>query len=133
MPEKTFVDTSAFFAFLNKSDVNHQAAKKRLSGSGVKVTSNFIFDELITLMMARDQKDLSVSFGEKLRSGALVQYHFLKESEEEKAWTVYQKYSDHVLSFTDCTTLALLGEYKNVRLLSFDEGLMRLARHFEGT
>lgn len=131
MPDRIFVDTSGFFAFLNKSDANHEEARKRISTSAVKITSNYVFDELMTLLTARGQKELSITFGEQLRSESLVGIHFLAVSEEEKAWGIYRKFRDHPLSFTDCTTLALLREHKTSGLLSFDTTLLKLTRQFE--
>lgn len=131
MPGKIFIDTSGFFAFLNKSDENHEEAKKRLSTAVVKMTSNYVFDELMTLLTARGQKALSITFGEQLRAGTMTGYHFLTASEEEKAWEIYQKFRDHPLSFTDCTTLALLREHRASGLVSFDATLLKVAGHFE--
>ena len=128
MPEKIFVDTSGFFAFLNQDDLHHEEAKAQF-GSGSRVTSNYIFDELMTLLTARGQKDFSVSFGAELRTGKDVKYHFLTLTEEEKSWQLYKKYRDHPLSFTDCTTLVLLREHRASKLLSFDEDLVRIAQN----
>ena len=127
-PKNLFIDTSGFFAFLNKSDADHEEAKKRFAASANKMTSNYVFDELMTLLTARGQKDLSISFGEQLRGGSLVACHFLSASEEEKAWGIYQKFRDHPLSFTDCTTLLLLREHQSSRLLSFDATLLKLVK-----
>ncbi|MBI2082620.1 MAG: type II toxin-antitoxin system VapC family toxin [Deltaproteobacteria bacterium] len=125
MAEKIFVDTSGFFAFLNKADENHEKARKGLESARI-VTSSYIFDELMTLLTARGQKDLSISFGEQLRADKMIDYHFVTSKEEEKAWNLYKKYRDHSLSFTDSTTLVLLKELRIGNLLSFDETLLRL-------
>lgn len=128
MSDKIFIDTSGFFAFINKSDDRHKDAKKQFSSSATKLTSNYVFDELMALMTARGHKETSISFGERLRTESWMDYHFLTASEEEKAWGIYQKFRDHPLSFTDCTTLMLLREHKGLTLLSFDVTLLKLAR-----
>lgn len=126
MPPKVFVDTSGFFAYLNTTDPNHNEARKRLVGT-MAVTSNYIFDELMTLLTARGKKALSISFGEELRGGNMVSYHCLSIKEEGQAWDLYKKYRDQPLSFTDCTTLTLIREQRIRDLLSFDRVLIQLA------
>ena len=128
MPEKIFVDTGGFFAFLNADDPDHKDAVRRLQ-DGKKITTNYVFDELVTLLAARGKRDLSVAFGEQLRTGRMVTVHFVTPREEEKAWQVYKKYRDHPLSFTDCTTLMMLRQHRIPDLLSYDGALLKAAKN----
>ena len=130
MSDLLFVDTGGFYSFLSQSDVHHREAEKLLLKPTAKMTSNYVLDELVTLLSVRGHKDIALSFGEKLRLGTFAGYHFLTPTEEEKAWHLYKKYKDHDLSFTDCTTLILLKEHRVSRLVSFDQELIKLTHAF---
>lgn len=127
MPKKVFVDTSCFFAFLNRGDINHAQATEYLKNHPQKMTSNYVFDELMALLTSRGQKDLSLKFGEELRGGRWGDYYYLTLSDERRAWDLYKKFHDHPLSFTDSTTLFLLKEKKCALLASFDEELTKVS------
>ena len=51
---RIFIDTSAWYAFIDKNDPDHKESEK-LYKSNTKplITSNFIFDETVTLLMSR--------------------------------------------------------------------------------
>lgn len=125
MRQRTLIDTSGFFAFINKADVNYKTAQETFKSSKL-ITTNYIFDELMTLLTARGKKELSIAFGEELRTRYPV--HHLSAGEEEKAWQLYKKYRDHLLSFTDCTTLLVLRDHKIPQLFSFDQDLLSLSQ-----
>ena len=50
--ERAFVDTSAWFAYANREDPDHQRTRNILQTfQGRLLTSNFIFDETVTLCL----------------------------------------------------------------------------------
>ena len=52
--KRAFVDTSAWFAYANRHDPDHQRIRTVLQTfQGRLVTSNFIFDETVTLCLYR--------------------------------------------------------------------------------
>ena len=52
--ERLFIDTSAWFAFANRKDPEHTRVCETLRAfPGRLVTSNFIFDETISLCLYR--------------------------------------------------------------------------------
>ena len=54
MKDLLFVDTSAWFALVNRSDSGHTAVREFLeSYRGRRVTSNAVFDETVTLCRYR--------------------------------------------------------------------------------
>ena len=62
-----FVDTSAWYALLDKSDANHRAAVKfKDSLAGPLVTSNYVADEVITLARSRLGYKIAVKIGQKM-------------------------------------------------------------------
>ncbi len=94
-PRAVFVDTSAWYAYLNRADPDHTAVANFLEGfSGQLVTSNYVFDELITLVRMRmghkqDRSDKTYSFTDctsfvvmrrlKLTSVLATDKHFRQE------------------------------------------------------
>lgn len=62
-----FVDTGAWYALLDEDDANHHAAV-RFKDSLVHplMTSNYIADEVITLVRSRLGHNVAVEIGQKL-------------------------------------------------------------------
>ncbi|MBF0336469.1 MAG: hypothetical protein HQL05_01420 [Nitrospirae bacterium] len=63
-----FLDTSALPAFFNKKDKNHTAAMEVMTVIKKQrtkmVSTNFIFDEALTLCLARTNHEIAVKMGE---------------------------------------------------------------------
>ena len=66
--ERAFVDTSAWFAYANRQDPDHQRIRTVLQTfQGRLITSNFIFDETVTLCLYRLGHQVAATVGEVLR------------------------------------------------------------------
>ena len=117
-----FVDTSAWYALLDKSDVNHHAAVK-FKGSLVHpmVTSNYIADEIITLARNRLGYKVAVEIGQKLWNESIANLINVTPSDEKNAWEIFIKYSDKTFSFTDCTSFALMERVGITEVFAFDD------------
>ena len=112
------VDTWAWCALINKRDSGHKAAQRAnkdlVSRGYLYVTSNFILDESYTLIRSRIGYRAAVEFGKKIKK--LVELGTVKVSRitkevEDLAWNLFVKYDDmEDLSFTDCTSFALMKE-----------------------
>ena len=79
-----FIDTSAWYAFIDRNDPDHKEAD-RLYKSNKKplITSNFIFDETVTLLMSRLGFDIAVKFGESLKISSLLNIIQITDEVEE--------------------------------------------------
>ena len=65
--ERAFVDTSAWFAYANRHDPDHARIRSVLQTfAGQLVTSNFIFDETVTLCLYRLGHQVAAKSGEVL-------------------------------------------------------------------
>jgi hypothetical protein len=86
-----FVDTSAFYAVHVRTSREHGAAvgvRDRIASGefGAMVTTNYIFDELLTLLQARAGHAAAVSVGEALRSSDSIELVWLTPKVENVAW-----------------------------------------------
>lgn len=117
-----FVDTSAWYAYVNRADPDHTAVARFLKDfSGSLVTSNYIFDELITLVRRRMGYAEAFAVGVTLRNAQVVHMERVTHSDEEAAWQLLQDRSDKEYSFTDCTSFVLMRRLGLAAALATDE------------
>lgn len=106
---RVFVDTSAWYALIDRNDPDHRTVVTQLNAyRGRLVTSNYIFDETLTLLRYRLGFDPARQFGEQLRNGRLAYFQRISPQDEEKAWEIFTKYQDQSFSHTDCTSFTLM-------------------------
>ncbi len=106
-----FLDTSFLVAFYNKRDKNHSKARRLISDenkSTVFVISDYVFDQILTVLLVRGGKSLSVEAGRKIIEDERIDILQIDENIFEKAWLVYQSFLDKEWSFTDCTSYVLM-------------------------
>jgi predicted nucleic acid-binding protein len=134
---KIFIDTGVFVAFHNKSDARHSLAKG-IMGSiargdyGAAYTSEYIFDEAVTFTLSRTGNHAlaeslgATILGEKRRPFAKILN--IEVTTFGGAWTLFRRFSDSTLSFTDCTSLTLMKTYGIDMIASFDSGFDAFAK-----
>jgi predicted nucleic acid-binding protein len=120
-----FVDTSAWYALLDKSDANHHAAVKfKDSLVHPMMTSNYIADEVITLVRSHLGYEVAIEIGQKLWDESIANLIRITLQDEKRAWEIFMNYNDKSFSFTDCTSFALMERLGITEAFAFDE-------HFE--
>ena len=106
---RLFVDTSAWFAFANRDDPEHKSVAALLGKSrGRLVTSNFIFDETVTLCRRRLGHSVAGKVGSVLLDSARVDLLRITPEDENAAWALFCRRADHTYSFTDCTSFVIM-------------------------
>jgi len=121
---RVFVDTSAWYAFSRADDPDHLGVRETLRRwEGRLVTSNFVFDETVTLVRARLGHGAALRVGGVLRDPDTVDLARLLPEDEEEAWSLFTRRRDQLYSFTDCSSFALMGRLRLSRAVSTD-------RHF---
>jgi predicted nucleic acid-binding protein len=128
------LDTSVFVAFSNKKDKDHAKAKAlldrlRKGEFGTPYTSDYIFDEAVTVALVRTGRlDLAIKIG-KLILGApeegipkLLMLIRVDDHVFSEAWTAFKGHENKLLSFTDQTSLQIMKTYKIDSIMSFDSG-----------
>jgi len=123
MKKTVFVDTSAFFAIVDKDDCNHEAASEvitRLVNEAAELyTSNFVLSETYTLLRNNVGHSKTVSFINKARSSLKIIH--VTEDIEEKAIKIFIKYADKNFSFVDCTSFVVIRDLKLEKAFTFDK------------
>jgi hypothetical protein len=78
---------------MDKSDVNHHAAVKfKDSLVHPMVTSNYIADEVITLVRTRLGYEVAVEIGQKLWDEPIANLIHVTPQDERKAWELFVTY-----------------------------------------
>ena len=124
-----FIDSGFFVSLLNEDDDNHKRANllfdEIVSGKyGIRLTTDFILDESVTVTWVRTRRKKLVEEVYSLFMGkeALVLLHSFPHDLIIQAWEIFEKYSDkkRPLSYTDCTNIAFCKERNIKNILSFD-------------
>jgi uncharacterized protein len=115
-----FVDTSAFFATLDKSDRHHARARTVLSDSGGLVTSDHVLVECWRL--ARDHLGRSVAerFWAGIRAGLATVQPALS-GDLDAAWRIGETFPDQDFSIVDRTSFAVMERLGINRVATFDD------------
>ena len=121
--ERLFVDTGAWYAFANRADPEHGRVKAALARfEGRLVTSNFVFDEVIALCVARRMGHAAASrLGNVLLAPRVVDLVRVTPEDERAAWRLFVDRPDQAYSFTDCTSFALMRRLALPRAAALDE------------
>jgi len=125
-----FVDTSAWAAIADASDDQHDAAlayQTEIAGRYRLVITNYILDELHTLLLMNIGYTQTISFKRKLdqliQSG-FVEIIWVSESVANQSWQVFEQFNaDKLWSFTDCVSYVVMQNHSITEAFSFD-------RHF---
>ncbi|MEZ0370102.1 MAG: type II toxin-antitoxin system VapC family toxin [Candidatus Sericytochromatia bacterium] len=119
--KSVFVDTGAWFACFASRDVNHQAARTWLETNTCPlVTSDYVIDELLTLLKVRENTLVALSAGQALLETELVRIEYLSPELIAEGWQVFQRYQDKGWSFTDCTSKVLIEKLGIGTAFAFD-------------
>jgi uncharacterized protein len=122
--KRIFVDTGAWYALVDKKDPDHHDAASFLRNNKIPLlTTNFIFDETVTLLRRRLGWIIAGDFGRRLKDSRFTTLVAVRREDEERAWELFLKFKDQEFSYTDCTSFAVMEALKIDTAFSFD-------RHF---
>lgn len=123
-----FVDTGIFVALRNADDEHHERSeglmRRALKGEfGSIYTSDYVIDEAVTTALSRTRRhDLAVDIGKYIiESPRITRLRVAKEA-FEATWETFKTLKDHPMSFTDCSSLALIKKNNIKQMMSFDSG-----------
>jgi len=127
-----FIDTGLFVAFSNVKDRNHARAIEIMQEAtggeyGPVFTSDYVFDEAVTLALMRAKKPaLAIEVGELILGNpargppSFAKLLHVDDETFATAWALFKRYSKKGLSFTDCTTITLMKRAGIESLISLD-------------
>lgn len=123
-----FVDASVFCAYANLDDIHHKKAKniieKIAAGKyGKAVTTDYIFDETVTVVLRKTNKKNALEVGNVILNSELLIAQ-IDSLLFQKAWRIFQKKDD--FSFTDCTILAFMKVFGIRKIATFDKAFKKI-------
>jgi len=93
--ERIFVDTSGWYAAADRGDLDHGTVARWLRRNMVPlVTTDYVFDEAVTLVRIGLGHAAAVRFGENLCESAVVQIVSVTAEDREAAWGIFKKFAD---------------------------------------
>ena len=117
-----FVDTGAWFAAFVPNDSDHAAAAAWLEQNVEPlVTTDYVLDELLTLMKRRGEFSRALQLGESLLSGAIAQFEWLTPTDVKAGWDIFRRFRDKEWSFTDCTSRVVIERLSIQKEFAFDD------------
>lgn len=132
MFDLVFIDTWGWLALGHRKDARHHEVKvvyKELRAKGARLyTSDYVLDELITLLFRREIFEESVRFLDGLLNASekgLLTIERITSARFASTWLLRKKFQDKTgISFTDLTSMAVMKERGIEVVLTDDE-------HFE--
>ncbi|MBI4313926.1 MAG: type II toxin-antitoxin system VapC family toxin [Candidatus Omnitrophica bacterium] len=125
--KRVFVDTSFLFAYHYDKDPYHVAARNVVNEK-VKamqplqwVVTDYIFDELMTVIQKFMSKESALEVGKRLFQDRAFDFKYLTSKDFEEAWAIFQRYQDKQWSFTDCTSYVWIRDNQPDYYLATDD------------
>lgn len=125
---RLFVDTSAFFAAVQRQDVNFDAAQRIMRRSATDgtlfFTSSYVVAEAHGLFLARAGREAGVRF---LRSVDPRLFHVVRaaEADEDAAKAIIFRYTDKDFSLTDAISFVVMERLRIPVAFTFDRDFER--------
>ncbi len=117
-----FIDTSAFFALLDKDDANHNKAKKAwtdiLVFDNTITTSNYVLVECFALLQHRLGLEAVRGFQEDVLP--IINVEWIKESTHRAAVSALLAASKRKLSLVDCVSFETMRSSGIKTVFAFD-------------
>lgn len=119
---RIFVDTGGWFARFVPTDRDHPAAREWFEqNTRPLLTTDYIIDELLTVLRMRNEFQRALEVGGPLLNGDLCDLEWVTEADVRSAWQVFSEYRDKQWSFTDCVSRAVIERLGITTAFAFDE------------
>jgi predicted nucleic acid-binding protein len=124
MARSVFVDTSGWYALIDRNDTLHQLALSSLQALIDKrihlTTSDYVVDETCTLAKVRAGALAATRLLDMLHQTTLLRWEWIGAERFARAESLFRKHNDQGWSFTDCASFALMRELRIDRALTSD-------------
>lgn len=115
-----FADTGAFVALLREKDQYHTSAKHFLTKQSLLVTTDYIVDETVTLLLRRVTRAASEQFLLMVQQSRFIRLEMIGPETFQEASRIFLHHHDKTWSFTDCTSYAVMKRLTITRVFGFD-------------
>lgn len=92
-----------------------------LSGTSEFVTTDYVVDELLTLLVAQKNRSVAVRIGNGFWDESTCKLEWTSRDDIAAAWKVFQQFDDKLWSFTDCISYVVMQRLGIREALSLDE------------
>jgi uncharacterized protein len=135
---KIFVDTWGWLALGHRRDQCHlqvlELFQNLRSGKILIHTSDYVLDEVITLLFKREIFQEAVNFVEGIYAAAKLEQviiHPITPEIFQKTWHLRLKYQDKpLISFTDLTSMVVMQEQEIQSVLTMDDHFIQVGLGF---
>jgi uncharacterized protein len=117
-----FVDTGAWFARFVTSDRDHSAARDWFEQNTYPlITSDYVIDELLTVLKVRGEYQRALEVGPSLFNGEVCDLEWVTQADVRAGWQVFSSFRDKGWSFTDCVSRVVIERLRVTTAVAFDE------------
>ncbi len=104
-----FVDTSGWYDLLFSGSPSHAEILELARRPHARfVTSTYVLDELVALLLVRSDHATAVRAGAQIRKAAEVRLEHPDAAEEHKAWSLFLDRPDKRYTLTDCLSFVMM-------------------------
>jgi len=123
-----FVDTGGWMACADRADpacaACSAARDAALEAGRTLITTDFVIDETLTLIRFRLGLTAARGWWQQIDRSARLRWERVESDRFERARQLFFQHRDKDLSFTDCTSIAVMRELKLTTVITTD-------RHFQ--
>lgn len=117
-----FVDTGVWYAAHVAEDPAHDEARRLLlSATSELVTTDYVVDELLTLLVVRKHRDAAVRVGDDFWTEKSCELVWSSKQNIHAAWKIFAAFDDKMWSFTDCLSYAVMKQLGIGEAFAIDE------------
>lgn len=117
-----FVDTSAWYDLLFSGSPAHSDIAALMRRRDLRfVTSTYVLDELVALLLARSGHAVAARAGAHIRSSAEAIVEHPDATEELRAWTLFLDRTDKRYTLTDCLSFVMMRRLKIDTAMATDD------------
>jgi uncharacterized protein len=119
-----FVDTGGWIACADRNDPAHVACTAArdatLEAGRILITTDCVVDETLTLIRFRLGVAAANAWWQQIDGSARVRWQRVEHDRFERARNLFFQYRDKDLSFTDCTSFAVMRELRLTTVITTD-------------
>jgi uncharacterized protein len=123
-----FVDTGGWMACSDRADPAHAPCRAARDGAleagQTLITTDFVIDETLSLIRFRLGLSAANVWWQQIDGSARLRWERVENDRFERARHLFFQYREKDLSFTDCTSIAVMRELKLTTVITTD-------RHFQ--